>query len=423
MSADHSTPLLPQTGVKLAFITNAEKGHQTALSAVLGSTDEARVAVAFLRRDGAKFLAGELRKGLGRGGNAEVFVGTDFCLTEPDALQTLLALADEFAALEIFIGAASAATFHPKVYAGFGKDLIQCVTGSANLTGGALGRNFEASIWATAEPTSEFAIGLAGMFGSLRSSDRFRVLDPVNLAQYRSIWWPVDRERKRLERALALAKQSLFDGQTLTRLFSEYQTDKQAQLDVANRAKNRKRARKVQRAIANLGETEPTAARRKRMLRSHLQDLMSGAGNGRHLWSSDAIYRRGSEAYDHPEAMISLFNRAREASKDALTEGFNKVAGLAEDIPGVGVNMVTEIMNTFAPGRYPVVNGNTKKALAHLGITFPGALQLGKFKSPRYAEVAGYIAAIRDRVGAADFAETDAFLNYVYVRTKKRGRS
>jgi hypothetical protein len=66
-----------------------------------------------------------------------------------------------------------------------------------------------------------------------------------------------------------------------------------------------------------------------------------------------------------------------------------------------------------------VVNGNTVTALAHLGLTFPGSTTLGleHVKPQRYAQITGLIQAVRDRIGAADFPETDAFLNWVYRQT------
>src|SRR5690606_14146799 len=159
---------------------------------------EALVAVAFLKRAGALFLGETLGPVLQAGGRAEVFVGTDFFLTEPDALQALLDLAKSNANLDLYLGSRAPGTFHPKTYAGFGAGTLRCLVGSANLTGGALGANVEASILVETESASTFADEVRAFFGGLRSGGRFSPLDALGLAAYRSAWRPVDRERARL---------------------------------------------------------------------------------------------------------------------------------------------------------------------------------------------------------------------------------
>jgi HKD family nuclease len=88
----------------MQLVTNDGAGHRAAIRDVFKSANEALIAVAFLKKGGATFLCGELRARLKAGARARVFIGTDFYLTEPDALQTLLDLADEYDRLEVFFG-------------------------------------------------------------------------------------------------------------------------------------------------------------------------------------------------------------------------------------------------------------------------------------------------------------------------------
>lgn len=376
------------------------------------------IAVAFLKRAGAEYLQKCLSACLADGARTEIFVGTDFFLTEPDALSTLLDLAERFPHLEVFIAARSAATFHPKLYAAFSSDGVKCLTGSANLTGGGIGRNIEASLLVSSARGSALDEDIRAMFASFRDDTRFRPLDTLSLTRYRLAWKPAEKAREEFEDAISDLDRAGLDLNRLDSLYESYRSDASAQAELKERRGYRSTARDVQKAIAALADADLSSSARAAAFRGHLRDLMSGADGGRHLWPSDAIYRQGSRALKRPGPMIDLFLAAAAASKRPTAEGYGALRDLGLKIPGVGPNMITEILSTFSPGRFAVVNGNTRRALAHLGLTFPGALQLGAVTPARYAEICMMIAAVRDRIDADDFPETDAFLNWVYQKTR-----
>ena len=87
-------------------------------------------------------------------------------------------------------------------------------------------------------------------------------------------------------------------------------------------------------------------------------------------------------------------------------------------IEGVGINMVSEILCTFAPDRYAVFNGNTAEALRAIGAESPNAGSL--FSPAAYARVCGIVSAVRERIGGNDLSDTDAFLNWIYQEKVKR---
>lgn len=400
----------------MRLITNENDGHRSAIADVFTDADHILIAVAFLKVSGAEFLRRELKGRLSAGARVEIFVGSDFFLTDPEALAVLLSLARRNGRIDIFLASRDRNTFHPKIYAGFGSAGVSCLTGSANLTGGGIGQNVEASLLVTAADGSDLARDLRGMFEGFRLDRRHRRLDDLVLAAYRTAWKPAERQRRQFNEAIAELDVVPLDVDRLDELHRLYVSDPGAQADVAGRERNRLIARRVQRAIARLGGSR-LGAREKQAFQDHFRDLMSGADGGRHLWPSDAIYRQGSRALLHPAAMIELFRQAIPASKLSPREGYAHLRELGLAIPGVGPNMITEILSTFAPRRFAVINGNTREALAHLGLAFPGALQLGSLHPARYEEICGLIAAVRHRIGAKDFPEADAFLNWVYWRT------
>lgn len=403
------------------LITNEDAGHRAAIHAVLADCEQALVAVAFLKKEGAAFLCSELRPLLERNGRARVFIGTDFYLTEPDALQSLLDLASVSDGLEVFLGSRKSATFHPKIYVGFARDELRCLVGSANLTGGALGANIEISLQVEEPFPSPLADQIRKLANELRADSRFTPLDTLTLYAYRSAWRPVERARKNFNAAMKAADGNPFDLDLLGSLYRDYSEDTDAQTELAMRRPNRRRARSVQRRIVALHNADLTRANRDQ-LEMYLQDLMSGADGGRHLWPSDNIFRKAGGGLKHPRKMIDLFREGEIAVKLSPADGYGVVREIAMGLPGVGLNLVTEVLSTYAPKRFAVVNRNTVDALARLGLTFAGSssLLLKSVTPERYAEIQSLVAAVRDRIGAADFPETDAFLNWIFQKKVRR---
>ena len=390
--------------------------HQAAIAEVLTDAVEATLAVAFLKKGGAQFVEPLLEALLSQGGQATAFVGTDFFLTEPDALGTLLDLGDRYPAFELFMGRRAGATFHPKVYTSVKGQTFQGVIGSANLTGGALNGNDETSLLIDTATASDLHVSFQEEWVRLRASGRFLRLDRLALKQYRRAYKAVQARRKALDAAIAEAAAHDFDLQQLDALLARYEADADAMVERDTRAENRILARRVQHALARMETRGRMSASDRASFEDRVRDLMSGKGDARHLWPSDAIFRQGTKTLKQPREMIDLFALGERASKMAPADGFDLMRVAAQKIDGAGVNMITEILSTFAPDRYAVLNGNTASALRSLGFEAPVTLTVGALRGQRYAEVVLVIDELRERIGAADFPETDAFLNWLYQR-------
>ena len=401
----------------MKLVTNhGALSHQDAIAEVLTDADEATLAVAFLKKGGAQFVEPLLKGMLSKGGQTTAFVGTDFFLTEPEALGTLLKLADRYPAFELLMGRRSGATFHPKVYTSVKGKTFHGVIGSANLTGGALNGNDETSLLIDAAAGSDLHVSFQDEWTRLRASGRFFRLDPLALSQYRRNYKAVQARRKALDAAIAEASAHAFDLQQLDALLALYQADADAMAQRDERGENRILARQVQNALARMDTRGRMSAADRETFEDRVRDLMSGKDEARHLWPSDAIFRQGTKTLQQPREMIDLFALGQRASKMAPADGFDLMRVAAQGIEGAGVNMITEILSTFAPDRYAVLNGNTATALRSLGFEAPVALTVKALRGQRYAEVVVVIDELRERIGAADFPETDAFLNWLYQR-------
>ena len=106
-----------------------------------------------------------------------------------------------------------------------------------------------------------------------------------------------------------------------------------------------------------------------------------------------------------------------DAAQLPPVEGYAQLRAPAGKIDGVGINMVTEILCTFAPKRYAVFNGNTADALRVVGADPPKSVTL--FSADAYARVCGVVESIRRRIGGEDLSDADAFLNWIYQKKVK----
>jgi hypothetical protein len=288
--------------------------------------------------------------------------------------------------------------------------------GSANLTGGALRSNEELSLLVDHAAADAVTTQLAKAFDRYRSWKRFQALDPLVLLQYGSLHEIDRRERERYEKARDSEIPDGFDLRGIDEWHRRYLADPATAAAQAARRRNRAQALTLQRSIAALASSEIDAAARK-LVKHGLGDLMGSAG-GRRLWNSGSIFRQGSKALGHPAKVIRLFALTQGASRRPPRDGYAEIRRAAKDVPGVGLNMATEMLCTFAPAQYAVYNGNTVGALGALGIASPQYARFDAISPDRYERLCNMIKALGARIGAADFSEADAFLNWIYWKKK-----
>ena len=164
--------------------------------------DSIRIAVAFLTKSGAEFIFPMLEERIADGATVEIFVGTDFFHTDPWALEELWKLKSENPRCTAFVAAQAAGTFHPKIYSVRKGSLFHSLVGSANLTGGALGKNEELSLCVTHTEGDELTNRLDATFNRYRCWDRFQPLETLLLLQYSTAHAVDKRERAKYKKSV-----------------------------------------------------------------------------------------------------------------------------------------------------------------------------------------------------------------------------
>lgn len=401
------------------IVRNASpKDHLDAMSEVFHGASKISIAVAFLKLAGLQKVASMIQARLNAGTKIDIFVGRDFCLTEPAALDELLKLSTRYSSLAVLVAKVEPrSTFHPKVYLGIDDNEARLLVGSANLTGGALAANHELSVLSILGLADPLVSEVQAVFDDFRRSDRFEVLDSLVLERYRLVFKAAESAKRRLERELASSATEMFDLARLNALHQEFLQNDIEMKALKRRRRDRKSASLVQRKIAKLHKVSPLSPRNRADFETHFRNLVTRGDNHKHLWHSGDIHRRGQAALKQPKKTIALFALAESAAKLPVEEGYGLIRARAGEIKGVGINMVSEILCTFAPTRYAVFNGNTAAALRMIGADPPNG---GSLPSPTaYKRVCSVVDAVRERIGASDLSEADAFLNWIYQEKVK----
>jgi HKD family nuclease len=392
-------------------------GQRTLASILRGHISQSikiDIAVAFMNVRGLALIEPELQAALDRGCQTRLFVGTDFYLTDPQALSKLERSCRQQGASKLFLmNSGPKSVFHPKLYAFEKEDEIVVVVGSANLTGGGLENNWEAC-WVFPAPLSSKP--------HREVQTLFSQYENANCA-YEATAWTIERYAAQHEafhkRVAAAEKQAHKEIGALPKLdepklqahLDEYKRDKAQREDYAKRQDDYKRAVRL---LDQLASGKVTT---KAQFRPIWHNLV-GAAQVRGVWHSGWLYRRGHEAIQQfPEVcdMVQAIRKGHDLSPRVL---FELGQQHASQIRGIGVATLTEIMNTYCPDKCAVLNKNPWTALGYFGLSsLPKPTHFSGHHYERFNDVIAYIKRLCsfDSMGQADH-----FLSFVYWKYAKK---
>ena len=132
---------------------------------LLSASDEALLAVAYVRQSGVGLVDNEIKAMRKRGGRVRVLTTFDFGLTQPAALEALMDRG-----VEVKVAQFRDRAYHPKVYLGRGGRGPRAVVGSSNLTAAGLTRNVEGSVLVTGADAAAVQKRAWGQFDDLWDS-------------------------------------------------------------------------------------------------------------------------------------------------------------------------------------------------------------------------------------------------------------
>ncbi len=397
----------------MRLISNSgDADHSSEIIDLLKRADRAWLFVAYLRSSGLDLLNDSIQDAAKKI-PIEFYCDIGSCVSQPEALHKLFRMLKKTSGKLYLVGNPEAA-FHSKAYCFFeGRD-VHLVVGSANATRGGLQSNIEASLMCTLPAGDRVVTDLKKFHSSiLRSACE---ADAFNLKQYEERYRIVNRKRKQAEKdAAAEIKQNpLLDSRLLAKLLAAYKRDPGEQSDYSDRIQRYGEAKTVLDQMCSRGvktREEFTA----------LYGQLVGAAGKRKLWHSGGVHRsKGSVANYHRE-VVELVHQLGTNSFGQPGVVFETGRRIAQTIPGLGVNVVTEIMNTLDTKRFAVLNQNPLMALTRFGL---GPFrQQGQFRAADYEEFIETLRSLAEICGFNTLGQVDHFLNYVFQDAKKSAQT
>lgn len=387
------------------------------MSDTFDGANEIFFACAFIEKDAVDQIEAHLLKTLKQGGRVTGYCGSDFYLTEPLALQKLFNLQTSYDNCKFYLFDASASTFHPKIYMGRHGQEMRCLIGSSNLTQGGLWNNIEASLAIIVKQSDPLAQQLLEYLFQLQSNKRCRAFNSLGMISYKDKYDAAKKIEQTFKKLQAGEQKAKVDVNDIDHYINEWRLDATSQNDLRKRKVDYKKAVKELNEICAINPSKMSPAEEERF-RKCFRNLITSV-DGDHLWRSGSLYRKGLQALDYPAKTIRMFRAIKVIIGRTPEQAFDVAIAAAQDIPGIGPNIVTEALTTFNPKMYAILNGNTLASLRYLSLPAPSSINKRSFKGKSYNGLVLILTEIKNRMKVGNYLEVDSFLNFLYWRYEK----
>lgn len=420
------TVTLPSAGVSTTqLLVNSvpSANHSVSVEALFQGATQLDCMVAFARLSGYTKLETTLWAALDAGLSARFVVGLDFYHTEPPVLEALFELVDCYPEqFEFFIsGLNRTRTFHPKAYAfQYADASCKVVIGSANLTAGGLSLNHEFSLF-TESSNCTLADQVASEIADLLQSGEIEVATRARLDEYarrHKIYALHNRAAKLNAEAdckSATTKKASSKGAvylpTLLSILTLMNADRTESGFISQQ---RARARRHANALGYLYKlrTQPVDTPARFIM--YYEPLVSGSG-----WHSGGLERgKNIVAKKGPvfqNGLNDLYTQLQANPQLSAKDAYSMLHSYLSCIPKAGTNVLTEVLHTFDPLRFAVMNKNSVHGMTLAGYrTFPEKPNKNNVNAALYADFCAKAELVCAALGLANLGELDALFNYAY---------
>lgn len=397
----------------MKIITNRRRPrHTDVIRDLLKNATKVWIFVAYLGRSGMDEVDQALKAACARKLDLELYCGLSQCVTNPDALRRVFTMFRKTKAAKLYLWDQQQ-TFHPKVYCFFSDSDLTLVIGSANLTSGGMMKNVELSSIHTVSLNSDAARAISIFRSDI--ADFVEPADDFGIRQYKRKYEIYRKKRDKADREAKteIKKVRELKLKAIKSYLSRYRNAGKDQ-NFQTRKIRYKQARKVLDKLA-------TTANLSKSLFLQLYSELVGGGKNRRLWGSSGLARSKGEVASHYPKVLSLVRLIRKNSGKSPEAVFRIGQDSTRNIQGFGVNLLTEVMHTFGPDRFAVLNKNPLTTLQKFGCApFPSPTS---FKPEIYAEFNDLVAEVKRECSFESMSQADHFLSYVYWAEKKKERA
>ncbi len=397
----------------MRLLTNlGASNHSLEIRRLAKIAERAWFFVAYLRKTGLAAVGPALNAAIARRIPVEFFCDINRCISEPEALHAIHGVLKRSRVGKLYLVNSSTNSFHAKLYCFFQGAYVHLIIGSANITGGGLETNSEVSLTFTVPSKHRVQRDIEHFRDTLLKSISTEEADVWNLSQYATRFGITDVRRRQAQKdALKeIAQREFLRVRDILAELRIYESDPEGYDDFSKRTANYSEARKLINRLCD----KPVSSRTVFL---GLYERLVGATGRPGLWHSGGLYRSKNAVALKFRDVIHLFRELRANIAKRPNEVFSIGLKLANPVKGLGVNVVTEVMNTLAPKRFPVLNRNPLTTLEYFGHpNFHGPSSFSPADYATFNEVEQFVAS---KCKFKAVAQVDHFLNYVYWRKAK----
>lgn len=408
-----------ETQTNLVVNRKRNLNHAAYLLELIKTSNSFDCMSAFASELGLELIHDALLDRLKDGRSARFILGIDFFQTAPVVLYDLLELAEEYPGFALYMGNASAkAVFHPKVYAFEDCDGDCCIVlGSANLTRGGLENNHEMSALIRAEGADLFKSISAEIGQLIRTGEVVEAtadLIDAYAVQHGEYTFHQSIARKRARLAKPSADQSMDKLKAILAVMKLEPGEQNPRISVFEeqsrlRAVDRMKARDTLERIA----AAPTLNKTQFL---KLYDSLVVE----HLWHSGGLQRHRAKVATRAKLFqqaLRMIEQVVKVTPDKFIPEvvFGPLLDKFKDIPQAGINILTEVLHSYDPNSFAIMNQNSVSGLGLANITgFPLRPTKTTVSPEKYVRFCSKCREICEALDLKSFSELDALLNYAY---------
>lgn len=397
----------------ISFINNDHKHNLfTELNPLIKKSKTISIAVAFLKSSGLELIRKELIKTTKRGAKINIIAGLDFGMSDAEALKELLDMKEEHNNMKLQFAIGEKGVFHPKMYMFVKGRNATIIIGSANLTKSGLVANTELLVRIDCKTNMKIYKDAANQFASiLKQKDVFDA-SYLSLERYK----PFNSAQKEVRNKKIFQKpksksNGILDNLNMNELLSAYnEYKKEYKNRIPEKVNNYEKAKHKLNRIASLKNITSSK------VTPFYASLVGGAGYG-HLWDSRGINRSINRVIKYPVKLQNLVRYIKSNNHKTADVVFATAMQLGRKIPGVGINIVTEMLASYDPQKYCVVNNSPIEALKLFGCKIRSK---NSFDGEYYYHFCKLMYEIQKCLNVKSLLTVDGFFNYIFYLSKNK---
>ncbi|MBO9564899.1 MAG: hypothetical protein J7621_19135 [Niastella sp.] len=403
----------------ITVITNNETNHRFWLRKLFAEADEVKIAVAFLKYSGYANLKDVLEIFYkSRAKKSTFFVGLGIGATDPKALRRICTLIQGRSNHELILCTPDAGIFHSKLYMFVTGRIAKIVIGSANMTEGGWVINDEISVLIetsiNSPEYSQFDSYLKKLYTEYRTENIGGLIDEYELQLNNYVKDHPSVMAFKFRRRLPSTGVDL----NLLKAYLQNYPYSRDYIDPEDRQKRYEQAKE------NLDIIASSVSLTSDQFEDLFGPLVGHAGYDK-LWHSGSIHRKSYSVLNYIPVFRELVRLIKENIGMAPSVVFDRAKSFTKEkiqrkqLAGIGVNIITEILMTYNPRKFPNLNKNPLAVLTLIGEKYSSATN---FRGEDYESYAALLLKIASTLHMNSLLEIDSFFNYIYWRLMEEGQ-